>query len=121
AEVALSSALLVAAGMAVKSIAVLNRTDFGIKTESMFTARVDLPASTYGDTASRVRFYDDLARQLSSDPSARSVALTTALPLAPAPGDEYEIEGERYATSRDRPFARSAAVTPGFFSAFGIA
>jgi predicted permease len=121
AEVALSCALLVAAGMAVKSIAVLSRTDFGVKTASIFTARVDLPASTYADDASRVRFYDELTRQLGSDPSARAIALTTALPLAPAPGDEYEIEGERYATSRDRPFGRSAAVTPGFFATFGIA
>lgn len=121
AEVALSCALLAAAGMLVKSIVVLNRTDFGVRTKSMFTARVDLPASTYADSTRRVQFYDELARRLAGEPGVGSVALTSSLPLAPAPGAEYTVEGERYATDRDRPFARRVAVTPDFFATFDIA
>ena len=121
AEVALSCALLVAAGMAIKSIVVLQRTDFGVTTASMFTARVDLPASTYPDAEKRVRFVEELTRRLELEPNARAVTLSTALPLTRSSGAEYTVEGERYATENDRPFAGEVAVTPTFFSTFGIA
>jgi len=70
AEVALSCALLVAAGTLIKSILQLKRTDFGVRTESMLTARVDLPERTYGDSASRLRFYDELGSVLSQERGA---------------------------------------------------
>ena len=120
AEVALSCALLVAAGMAVKSVVVLDRTEFGVTTASMFTARVDLPASTYADAAKRVRFYDELTRRLAAEPNVKSVALASSVPLSPSSGVEYAVDGERYATDDDRPFARRVAVTPEFFATFGI-
>jgi predicted permease len=120
-EVALSCALLVAAGMVVKSIVVLRQTEFGVRTESIFTARVDLPPSTYRDSTRRLQFYDELARRLAAEPGVRGVALTSSLPLSPASGAEYTVEGERYATESDRPFARRVAVTPDFFSTFEIA
>ena len=120
AEVALSCALLVAAGMAVKSIVVLDRTEFGVTTTSMFTARVDLPASTYADAAKRVQFYDELTRRLAAEPNVKSVALASSVPLSPANGVEYAVDGERYATDDDRPYARRVAVTPEFFTTFGI-
>ena len=116
AEVALSCALLAAAGMAVKSIVVLQRTDFGVTTASMFTARVDLPASAYPDSTKRVQFIEELSRRLGAEPGVRSVSLATALPLTPSPGTEYTVEGERYASERDRPEGREVAVTPTFFS-----
>ena len=120
AEVALSCALLVAAGMAVKSIVVLDRTEFGVTTASMFTARIELPASTYADPAKRIQFYDEIARRLQAEPNVRSVALASSLPLSPSRGSEYTVEGERYATEQDRPSARNVTVTPEFFTTFGI-
>ncbi|HUQ79955.1 MAG TPA: ABC transporter permease [Gemmatimonadaceae bacterium] len=121
AEVALSCALLVAAGMSVKSIVVLNRTTFGVTTASTFTARLDLPASTYPDAPKRLQFYEELTRRLSAEPNVKSIAMTTSLPLSPSSGTEYAVEGERYANDRDLPYARTARVTPEFFQTFGIA
>ena len=120
AEVALSCALLVAAGMAVKSIVVLGRTDFGVTTSSMFTARIDLATAIYRDASKRVQFYDELTRRLAGEPNVRGVALATSLPMSPSGGTAYSVDGERYATENDRPYARRVAVTPEFFQAFGI-
>lgn len=120
AEIALSCALLIGAGLMVRSIVKLRQYQYPFQTERIFTARVGLFDSEYPDSASRRRFFSSLEERLRAMPGAREVTLATDLPIN---GGRYPIgfPGKTYATSSDYPEALSASVTPAFFATFGVA
>ena len=119
-EVALSVALLVAAGLAIKSVAKLRSQDYGFPTREVFTARIGLPETQYGDSAAQVRFFDQLQQRLPELGGAEAVALSAALPGVGSGMDQLSLEGKTYATERDYPLTHVASITPGFFDVFRL-
>jgi predicted permease len=119
AEIALSCALLIGAGLMVRSIVKLRQFEYPFQTERIFTARVGLFDSEYPDSNARRTFFTSLEQRLRTIPGARDVALATDLPIN---AGTYPIgfPGKTYATSNDYPEARSASVTPAFFATFGV-
>jgi putative ABC transport system permease protein len=116
-EVGLSCALLIGAGLMLKSIVNLRSFQYPFATENIFTARVGLFETEYPDATARRTFYRSLADRLAALPGARSVALTTNLP--PSSGNSgIGIAGQTYSRDQDYPTARSAAITPEFFQTF---
>lgn len=120
AEIALSCALLIGAGLMVKSIVKLRTFDYPFATASIFTARVGLFDTEYPSTEVRRTFFRSLTERLQGIPGARSVALTTNLPVDNS-GRDIAIAGEVYATTQDYPTVQNASITPGFFQTFGTA
>ncbi|MBI4420951.1 MAG: ABC transporter permease, partial [Gemmatimonadetes bacterium] len=120
AQMALSCALLVGAGLMIKSIVKLRNYHFAFATESVFTARLGLFDTVYPDTLSRRLFWRALDERLRSLPGAAAAALTTNLPGGGSGGNRVAIEGQTYATDQDYPSANSAAITPGFFQTFDV-
>ena len=119
AEIALSCALLIGAGLMVKSITRLRNFDFPFATDHVFTARLGLFATGYPDRASRQALFTRLVERLAGLPGARSVSLSTSLP--PSAGTwRIGIEGEAYAREQDHPTPESIAVTPRFFETFEV-
>ncbi len=119
-EIAVSCALLVAAGFMVKSIINVQNVEMGFATEQILTARVGLNENDYPDNESRLRFHEELVLGLEALPGARSVSLTSNLPASGAGMFWYGVEGEAYSTDQDYPFANRSVITPGFFSTFGV-
>jgi putative ABC transport system permease protein len=119
-EIALSCALLVSAGMMVKSVVNLRALDMGFDADRIFTARVGLFDTDYPDDASRWRFYDRLARDLAAEPGVASAALTTSLPASGGALVRIGLEGAVYPEPRDRPLSYVASVTPEYFDALGV-
>lgn len=119
AEIALSCALLIGAGLMVKSIVKLRSFEFPFATENVLTARVGLFETEYPDTAARQRFFRDLEDRLAQMPGAASVALTTSLPANTGSSD-INLEGETYQSPTDYPSVLNASVSPGFFETFGV-
>jgi putative ABC transport system permease protein len=119
AEIAVSCGLLVAAGLAIRSIVNLYQTDYGFETASVFTARLGLFAADYPDEPARARFYDELLQRLETLPAARAAAITQALPATGGERPAIAVEGRTYQADRDYPVSSRAAVSPGFFEAFG--
>lgn len=121
AEVAMSCALLVGAGLMAKSIIKLSTFEFPFETESIFTARVALFDTDYPTVESRNRFFDDVKLRLEALPAAQSVAFTSALPGSNSGGTRrIGLEGETYATDQDYPSAHVATITPDFFNTFDV-
>lgn len=119
-EIALSCGLLVAAGLTVRSIARLRSIDYGFDTTRVFTARVGLPESTYGDSARRALFWGEMQRRLRTLPGVEQVSVTTNLPAAH--GSMYQRfakEGAAYAAQRDYPRTHVVAIGTDFFDALG--
>ncbi len=120
AEVAISCALLIAAGMMARSIANLKAVKMPFAVEGMLTGRVSLPQRDYPDPESRLRFYGRLLTKLRNVPGVEAAALTDRLPATGSRRVDFQIEGRAYAGDKDLPGARQSAVTPGFFEAFRV-
>lgn len=120
-ELALSGGLLVGAGFMIQSVIHRSRFDYGVPTEGVFTARIGLFESTYPDSASHARFWDDLERRVQELPGQSGVALMTSAPGLWGWRENFGLEGKTYQNDHDYPETRRVAVTPGWFSTFRVA
>jgi putative ABC transport system permease protein len=121
AEIAFSCALLVAAGLMVKSVTRLRTMDPGFATKTVFTARVGYP-TVYTDTARQQQFFRQLAERVATLPSVQAAATSSGLPGAQQGlgGTQFALEGTSYARPQDYPRTRTVSVTPGFFATLDI-
>lgn len=119
AEIALSCALLVGAGLMTKSIVRLKNFDFPFATENVFTARVGLFDSEYPTREARQIFFRDLGQRLATISGAQATAITTNLPLN-SNGSQIAVEGQTYPDPDEYPEARYSDITPGFFATFDV-
>jgi putative ABC transport system permease protein len=120
-EIAFSCALLVAAGLMVKSVTRLRTMDPGFATKTVFTARVGYPL-VYTDTARQQRFFRQLAERVAVLPGVQAAATSSGLPGAQQGlgGTRFALEGKTYARPQDHPQTRTVSVTPGFFATLNI-
>jgi putative ABC transport system permease protein len=117
-EVALSVALLIGAGLLIRSFARLQQVDPGFRTSNLMTARITLPAAAYPDGPSRRAFYDRFLADLRGRPGIEAAAIASGPPLA---GDFTGGDVKLPTQSNDE--AGSAAwrlAGPGYFAALGI-
>lgn len=119
AEVALSTVLLVGAGLMVRSFAELRDVEPGYRPDGVLTFSVPVPFAGYPDPAARARLLDELQARLASLPGVERAAAIFPLPL-----DEVAFNG-RWGTAeaevdptRFRQ-ADFAMVLPGYFEAAG--
>ncbi len=119
-QIATSCAVMVGAGMMIRSMMNFRSLDMGFETESVLTARVSLVGTDYPDNESRMAFYDGLIQRLVALPGVETAAFATELPGMGA-GEWYlGIEGVPYATDDDYPSAHRATITSAFFTTFGV-
>ncbi len=120
-EVAMSCALLVAAGLMIKSVTKMSTMDPGFTTHDVFTARVGFPAGM-NDTVVQRQFLTQLAERTGRIPGVQAATVSSGLPGARqnGAGTNFAIEGASYAKETDYPNTRMFAVTPGFFSTLSI-
>jgi len=119
-ELAVSCGLMIAAGLLVQSLMDLNRVDLGIDADAVMTARLGLFETDYPDADARNRFYGQLVERLSTEPGIQAAALASALPASGGARWNFELEGEAYAADAERPAARGAVVSHGFFETFDV-
>ncbi len=119
-EIALSSALLVLAGMAIKSAMNLKSLDMGFETANVFTARLTLVETDYPEREDVLQFYDRLRQGLEALPGVASVGFVNSLPGTGAGQSRFAVEGVSYPTDQDYPVANRATITTGFFDTFGV-
>ncbi|HZI40603.1 MAG TPA: ABC transporter permease [Gemmatimonadaceae bacterium] len=117
AEIALSTAMLLAAGFMTKSITLIRKVEPRFSAGNVFTARATLASS---DTVRQAQFFEALERGLGAVPGIEGVYLGNDFPGTGWRGDRLAIEGQVYARERDYPTTRWLAVSPGFFSTFTV-
>lgn len=120
AEIALSCALLIGAGLMVRSIVKLRTFEYPYTTENVLTASVRLSDTDYSTPEARRNFFVNLAERLEALPGARAATLTTNLPVDNS-GRDIGIAGEVYSRPQDYPTVSNASVAPSFFRTFGTA
>jgi len=80
-EIAIALILLVCAGLLIQTFARLGRVQTGLRTENLFTARVNLPDTSYPRPANVNAFFDQLLTKLRAIPGVNSASIILPLPL----------------------------------------
>ena len=117
-ELAVSCALLIAAGLMIKSVVQLKNVQMPFGTENILTARIDLPTGSYPDSAASIRFFERLLPALQAIPGVEAATLSDGLPAAGNGSVPVRIEGKAYQHDNDAPLAREGIVTAGYFETF---
>jgi len=121
AEVALSVALLVSAGLLLRSFWRLQNVDPGFKPGHLLTARINLPRSRYQENPRAWGFYKRLLEEMSAQPGIQSAGLTSGMPMGGGnTAGEVRIEGRPLEPDGSKPSADWRIVSPGYFRTMGI-
>ncbi|HYU78374.1 MAG TPA: FtsX-like permease family protein, partial [Vicinamibacterales bacterium] len=118
AELAVSCALLIAAGLMIKSVVQLKNLPMPFAVDTVLTARVDLPRAGYPDSPASIRFFEQLLPRLQTVPGVEAATLSDGLPAAGNGVIPVQIEGKAYTQTSDYPLAREGIVTAGYFETF---
>jgi putative ABC transport system permease protein len=117
-EVALSLMLLVGAGLMIRSLWALRRTDPGFQPANVLTMTVPIPKSS--EAARRSRFYDEFLPQVAALRGVQSAAAIDNLPMQGGSEQPIAVEGrpvEVFALQRNVSVRRA---TPNYFLTMGI-
>ena len=125
AEVALSTVLLVGAGLLLRSLERLNVVDPGFRPDGVLTARIDMSSATYSTSAepgpNRPQvFFRRLLEQVRTLPGVAAAGGTNRLPLAgiiDGQGDILAVEGSSTGSSLH---GNQRSVTPDYFRVMGM-
>lgn len=118
-EIAITLALLVGAGLLLRSFVKLETAGIGIDTNNLLTVNINLPDTSYPTFADRRRFFDALEQRSRQIPGVSQAAVSVEIPLEGGTNGYVVIDG-----SKDRDLAKTLLgfnyVTPGYFKTFGI-
>ncbi len=120
AELALACALLVATGLMVRTVLNYHDMDPGFASDSIFTAGLTLPGTSYPQPADAAVFYRRLVEDLGSLPEVEAAAVMSRPPGTFMGLSSYALEGEFYANQSAYPSAPRGVVSPEFFEVYGI-
>jgi putative ABC transport system permease protein len=122
AEVALSVALLIGAGLLLRSFAKLQDVELGFKPENLLTMRISLPRNRYSGNQESWAFYKRLLQETKALPGVQDAALTSSVPLSGLgnTGGEVQIPGRTAAPDGSQPSAAWRVVSPGYLRMLGI-
>lgn len=120
-ELALSLALLVGAGLLLRSFNKLYAVDPGFRADHLLTMDIGLPFAKYPQgTEKPMIFYRELLRRVNALPGVESAGAVNVLPLG-ANFDTAGTEPEGFVYGRGQmPYPERYIVTPGYLAAVGI-
>jgi putative ABC transport system permease protein len=118
-EIAMSLALLVGAGLLLRSFARLRNSDIGVQSKNVLTVRISLPEKGYATLEARRAFFDQLVDRVQHIPGVEAGSVATEIPLEGGSNSYFTVEG------RDDPALKNTLVehdyvTPEYFRTFGI-
>jgi putative ABC transport system permease protein len=120
-QLTLAMTLLIFAGLLVRTMIAITRAPLGFDATHLLTFQIELPRWKYTSDADAVRFWQMLELRLHGVPGAQRVAASTRLPVLDAGRTTtIDIQGREFAGDANRPWARSATVTSGYFATAGI-
>jgi putative ABC transport system permease protein len=121
AEVTLSVALLVAAGLLLRTLSRLQATDPGFRSAGVVTLRTWLPRPEYESTEKRHQFYTSVLEQVRALPEVESAGYVSFLPMAGFRGGIWGVKPAGAAeTDADAGTASLRYATPQLFATLGV-
>lgn len=119
-EIALSTVLLIGAGLMIRSLVVLLNVDPGFRTDAL-VMRIALPPSKYANANRQIDFFQEVSRRVESLPAIQSVALISSAPLGGGVyAGGFTIEGRVEAPDAPDQTADRRMISPQYFKTLGI-
>ncbi len=128
-EFTLTLALLIAAGLMMRTLLMLRHAEVGFDAEHVVTADLYLPTHGVWWTNHDLRmpdliatFWEPLVERLEHTPGILAAGLTTVRPLQPnwSFDARTKVKGEAYPDEYSQPEALIRAATAGYFRTFGV-
>ena len=119
-EVALALVLLISAGLLIKGSRGLSAVDPGFEPANALSFRTSLSEREYPDSASVLRFQNQLLERLRGLDGAVTAGAVTQLPLSGGSGTTYLVEGDPEPEAGRKPVAQWRGISPSYFGAIGI-
>jgi len=119
-QIALTTALLIAATLQIKSIRNQITLNYGYDESAIYTARMALMEGAYPTQDSRRGFFLRAVRALRANPQFESAAMTDRFRMTFAGQGQYEVDGQNYTTDRDRPRGNFESVSDNYFATLGL-
>ncbi|MGH9936410.1 MAG: ABC transporter permease [Blastocatellia bacterium] len=121
AEVALSVALLIGAGLLLRSFWKLQDIKPGFEPDHLLTMRISLSRSRYQGNQESRTFHTRLLQETKALPGVRDAALASQVPMAGGnTATEMEIPGRSAAPDGSQPSASYRVISPGYFRTLGV-
>lgn len=118
-EIAISLALLVGAGLLLRSFARLRNAEIGVQTENVLTMGINLPGKKYTTLTARRAFLDQLLDRIRRTPGIQAASASTQIPLEGGSNGYITVPGRDDAAIKNQLFEWNY-ITQDFFRAFGI-
>ena len=119
AEISVSLALLVGAGLLLRSFAKMRNAEIGVQSQNVFTMGINLPEKKYTTLAARRDFFDQLLNRIQSAPGVRAASISTVIPLEGGSNGYITVAGRDDSAIKNQLFEWNYA-TPDYFRTFGI-
>lgn len=118
AEVALSVALLIGAGLLIRSFMRLQQVEPGFKSAGLMTASISLPNTVYPGGPPKRAFYDRFLADLRGRPGIEAAAIASGPPLTGSfTGGDLKLPSQ---TNEEAVSSNWRLAGPGYFAALGI-
>jgi putative ABC transport system permease protein len=120
-EIVASVVLLASAGLLIRALLTVQRTDPGFDPDGVLTMRTPLPMPQYGAVATRDAFYTRVLADIRALPGVTQAGYVSFLPMTFRAGMwPVSIQGRPTTGSADRDVAPLRYVTPGYFATLSI-
>jgi putative ABC transport system permease protein len=120
AEVALSVALLIGAGLLVRSFGQLQQVAPGFTIDGVMMSRINLTITSYPTRDHRVAFYQRLLDDVRTQPGMAAAATSSAVPLSGDNTSTTLVLQHRQPAAGEQLSADWRLVSPGYFATMGI-
>jgi putative ABC transport system permease protein len=119
-EVASSAALLIGAGLLIRSLVRLQEVNPGFHADRVLTMQLSLPPARYSGLQVGL-FYEQLLNRVAGLPGVQAAGVCRFLPLSGNDASlNFQIEGQPRLGDADQPRAKYRAASGGYFVALGI-
>jgi putative ABC transport system permease protein len=123
AQMALTVALLIGAGLMIKTLLRLRAEPLGFRAENVMVAKLAAPVEVAAQANQLNSFYDRVLEKVAAIPGAQSAAITNTLPLLGTPNTSCvldAIEGQDQPPPDNAPRCGGSIVTPEYFSTLSV-
>ena len=119
-EMACSVALLIAAGLLIRSFARLGEVNPGFRADHVLTMQIALPPARYSGEKAKL-FYKQVLDRVNTTPGVESAGICRFLPLSGSDASvNFQIEGQPTLASADQPRAKFRAASGQYFETLRI-
>ena len=119
AEIALSLALLVGAGLFLRTFANMRKVDIGVRSQGLLTVGLNLSRAHYATAAARDAFCDLLLEKVRSTPGVTSAALSSEIPPEGNASGYVSVPGNSNPKLRDQLVVWNF-ISPEYFRVYGV-